>query len=340
MKRLRFVVPVFNDWASFNILLRDLNQVAATLPFRVAVSSINDGSTDVPENSLADLSGLSNLESVEIIHLSVNVGHQRAIAVGLCVAVEDDNCDAVLIMDADGEDSPYMIEKLLRAAGDKDDFCVVAKRRKRSETLTFKLSYVVYKFIFKVLTGKEISFGNFSLLSKSYMRRLVRVADLWNNLPAAILRSRLPIEAVPVDRARRYAGKSNMNFTSLVVHGLSGISVYAETIFTRLLLLTVALVCLSGLAITTVLSLRFFFPIHATPGWATTVSFGMVIILVQVLSVALSSILMLLNSRVQRLIIPIVDYKVYVDSRQKLLGPASNAGALDLTNKRFEEKLA
>src|ERR1700743_2074071 len=196
MKRLRFVVPVFNDWASFNILLRDLNQVAATLPFRVVVSSVNDGSTDVPENSLADLSSLSNLESVEIIHLSVNVGHQRAIAIGLCVAVEDDNCDAVQIMDADGEDSPYMIEKLLRAAGDKDDYCVVAKRRKRSETLTFKLSYVVYKFIFKVLTGKESSFGNFSLLSKSYMRRLVRVADLWNNLPAAILRSRLPIEAV------------------------------------------------------------------------------------------------------------------------------------------------
>jgi glycosyltransferase involved in cell wall biosynthesis len=340
MKRLRFVVPVFNDWASFNVLLRELNQVASTLPVRIAVSSVNDGSTDVFEESLGDLSGFSNLESVEIVHLSVNVGHQRAIAIGLCVAVDDDDCDAVLIMDADGEDSPYMIEKLLQAAGDKSDYCVVAQRRKRSESLTFKLSYLIYKFIFKLLTATQISFGNFSLLSKSYAQRLVRVADLWNNLPAAILRSRLPIDAVPVDRARRYAGKSKMNFTSLVVHGLSGISVYAETIFARLLLLTVIFVCLSGLSIATVLILRLYFPQLATPGWATTVSFGMVIILVQVLSVTLSSILMLLNSRVQRLIIPIVDYKAYVDRRQRLLGPAAATEVVSVVNNRLEEKLA
>ena len=327
MKRLRIVVPVFNDWTSFNILLRELNQVASTLPFRVAVSSINDGSSEAPEDYLEDLSGLKSLESVEIVHLSVNVGHQRAIAIGLCVAVEDDDSDAILIMDADGEDSPHMIEKLLQTGGDRTDFCVVAQRRKRSENLTFKLSYIVYKSIFKLLTAKQISFGNFSLFSRSYARRLVKIADLWNNLPAAVLRSRLPIEAVPVDRATRYAGKSKMNFVSLVVHGFSGIAVYAETIFVRLILLTVALAGLSGFSIVTVLVLRLFFPRLATPGWATTVSFGMVIILMQVLSVTLSSILMLLNNRVQYLVVPIRDYGIYVDYRQLLMGPGANSDA-------------
>ena len=322
MRRLRLVVPVYNDWLSFNILLQELNQVASTLPVRLAVSAVNDGSTEAPEDSLTDLFALNNLESVEVIHLAVNVGHQRAIAIGLCVAVEDDDSDAVLIMDSDGEDSPRGISELLDSAGDRSDFCIVAQRRKRSENLTFKLFYLVYKFIFRLLTSKQVHFGNFSLFSRSYARRLVRISDLWNNLPAAVLRSKLPIKEVPVDRARRYAGRSKMNFTSLVVHGFSGISVYAETIFVRLLLFTVGLGCLTGFAIGTVLTLRLFVPRLATPGWATTVSFGMLIILVQAFSVTLSSILMLLNNRVQRLVIPIRAYAVYIDHRQRLLGPA------------------
>jgi hypothetical protein len=47
----------------------------------------------------------------------------------------------------------------------------------------------------------------------------------------------------------------------------------------------------------------------------------MIIILVQIFSVTLSSILMLLNSRVQRLIVPIADYGAYLESREALLGP-------------------
>lgn len=337
MENLRIVVPVFNDWISFRILLGELDRIASTLPVRLAISAIDDGSTDPSEGDLGNCSTLTHLQSVEIIHLAVNVGHQRAIAIGLCVAVLDNDCDAILIMDADGEDSPQAVGRLLETAGSRTDFCIVAQRRKRSENLTFKISYLAYKLIFKALTAREINFGNFSLFSRSYARRLVRVSDLWNNLPAAVLRSRLPIEPVPIDRARRYAGNSKMNFTSLIVHGLSGISVYAETIFARLLMLTLSLFAFSSLAIVALLILRLFFSRLATPGWATTVSFGMIIILVQVVSITLSSIVMLLNNRVQRLIVPILDYAVYIDSRQHLLGKVRSQTPPDLLQVAHEQ---
>ena len=340
MKKLRLVVPVFNDWVSFNILLRELNQVAASLPMAISVSAVNDGSTLAPEDALRDVPLLNNLASVEIVHLYTNVGHQRAIAIGLCIAVEDDDSDAILVMDADGEDSPRFIDKLIAAAGTREDFCIVAQRRKRSENLTFKFSYLVYKLIFKLLTAKQIDFGNFSLFSRSYARRIVRVADLWNNLPAAVLRSKLPIQTVPVDRAKRYAGKSKMNFTSLVVHGFSGISVYADTIFVRLLFQTIVLFALSAVLISVVLILRIFYPQLATPGWATTVSFGMLIILVQALSVTLSSILMLLNSRVQRLIVPFADFKTFVDYRQPLLMNPRHIARTEAAANHLEKNLA
>jgi glycosyltransferase involved in cell wall biosynthesis len=327
MNRLRLVIPVFNDWLSLSLLLAELDKVAATLPFQLFVSAIDDGSTDDPMANLHNLPAFPNLAGVEIIHLSVNVGHQRAIAVGLCVAAHDADFDALLIMDADGEDPPQAIDALTRAIAGRTDFCIVAQRKKRVETRSFKFFYLLYKSFFKLITGKTISFGNFSLLSRSYIDRLVMVSDLWNNLPAAILRSRLPLTTVPIDRGRRYAGKSKMNFTSLIVHGLSGISVYADTIFVRLLMLAGVLIVLTCISVAVLLILRIFFPAHATPGWATTIAFGLAIIILQVLFTALSSILMLLNNRVQRLIIPKVDYLPYVSSRHLLFGRAFSESA-------------
>lgn len=321
MRRLRLVVPVFNDWESFCILLGQIDQVATELELRISVCAVNDGSTVSPDTRLAETAGLKHVERVEIVHLATNLGHQRAIAVGLCIAVEDDDCDAVLVMDADGEDSPQSIGHMLEAAGEAEDFCVVARRAKRSENLTFKASYILYKILFRLLTGRHIAFGNFCLLSRGYARRLVHLPDLWNNLPAALLRSRLPVRDVPIDRGRRYAGESKMNVTSLVVHGLSGISVYAETIFVRFLFLTLGLFFFCGFSIVFVLTLRIFFPRYATPGWATTVSFGISIILVQTLSFTISLILMLLNGRMARLFVPLVDYKPYVRSRQLIVAP-------------------
>ncbi len=320
MNKLRVIVPVYNDGPSFGMLLRELDKAAVSLPFQLFVSAVDDGSTEDILSGIGDLSGLHHLVGVEIISLAVNVGHQRAIAVGLCTAADDHDSDAVLIMDADGEDPPQSIHSLTSNIGDRKDFLFVAQRKKRIETLSFKFFYFLYKGFFKVVTGKTINFGNFCIVSSSYLDRLVMIADLWNNLPAAILRSRLPLNLVPIHRGRRYAGKSKMNFTSLIVHGLSGISVYADTIFVRLLILSVVLVITSVILICALLTLRIFFPTHATPGWTTTIAFGLTIIILQVLFTALSSILMLLNNRVQRLIVPRLDYPAYVKNRRLLFG--------------------
>jgi hypothetical protein len=55
----------------------------------------------------------AGLKSVELSHLLVNVGHQRGIAIGMDLAVEQNDANAVLVMDGDGEDSPGAITNLL-----------------------------------------------------------------------------------------------------------------------------------------------------------------------------------------------------------------------------------
>ena len=311
-KRLRIVIPVFNDWESLNILLRELDAVATTLPYAVIVSAVDDGSIQPSEGVLTSVDSLHSLERVEIVRLATNVGHQRAIACGICLACDTADMDAVLVMDSDGEDPPHTIPQLLAATGGAREFCVVGARRKRSENLSFRASYIIYKNVFKAVTGKRIGHGNFSLTSAGYASRLVMLPDLWNNLAAALMRSRLPIQQVFIDRGTRYAGKSKMNFTSLIVHGFSAISVYADTIFVRLLIATLIGAFFTVLASTTVIGLRLFVPLHATPGWATTVTFSLIIIVLQALFTTLTSILSLLNNRVQKLVLPKLEYKPYI----------------------------
>jgi glycosyltransferase involved in cell wall biosynthesis len=317
--RLQAVVPVFNDWESFAILLRALDAVAAGLPVSLSVSAVDDGST-LPSTGLPEIAAsLAHIRRVEIVRLSTNVGHQRAIACGLCRASEEASADALLVMDSDGEDKPEAIPQMLAAAAARPEFVVVGARRKRSENLTFRTGYIIYKSVFKAVTGKKIGFGNFSLISAGYLGRLVMLPDLWNNLAAAVLRSRLPIQEVHIDRGTRYAGKSKMNFTSLIVHGFSAISVYADTIFVRLLIATLCLTGFTAVVAVFVLLLRLFMPSHATPGWATTVVLGMTIIVLQALFTTLTSLLALLNSRVQRLMLPIQDYHPYIREVEVLL---------------------
>ena len=81
--------------------------------------------------------------------------------------------------------------------------------------------------------------------------------ELWNNLPAAIMRSRLAFMRVGTVRGKRYAGETKMNFPGLVIHGLSAMSVYTDLIFVRVLLAAGAVSMVAFLAICGVLAIRF-----------------------------------------------------------------------------------
>jgi polyisoprenyl-phosphate glycosyltransferase len=316
---LTLVLPVFNDWASFLALLRDIDATAREHHYQVKVVVSDDGSTDPAPADLYAAGPLTNVFSVLHVRLGVNVGHQRALAAGLCVALEDSNAQRFVLMDADGEDRPQDIALLMGAANAAPRGIAVAQRRRRSERLAFRMFYRAYKAAFWMLTGKEISFGNFSLLSREHAERLSLVSDLWNNLPAAIMRSRLPITLVPIDRGRRYFGSSKMSFVSLSLHGISAYSVYTDAILVRLLITTFVLSGVGVFAAVVVSALRLFLPSYATPGWATTVVFGTAIIVSQAMFTTLMTALLLMNNRSQRLLIPAIEYVHYVRSRTEMV---------------------
>ncbi len=80
-----------------------------------------------------------------------------------------------------------------------------------------------------MLTGMIIRFGNFCHIPDCQLDRLVCFPDLWNSLSGCI-KSGLPVVRIPTHRANRLTGFSKMNFTALVLHGLSTISVFKDVI--------------------------------------------------------------------------------------------------------------
>jgi hypothetical protein len=257
--KLVVVTPVYEDREASTRLFREL---ASALGREVVVVAVDDGSVREPvePGRIAD----AGLEGV-VLRLRRNVGHQRAIAIGLGYAANELSPAEVVVMDSDGEDLPSSITALLARlrAGDAD--VAVAQRGNRVETLKFRAFYVVYKAIFSLLTGRRIAFGNFMAMNAAALTRLVSMQELWVHVAGCVLTSRLRVAAGPLDRGPRYAGSSKMNFVALALHGFKALMVFAEDVLVRvgIVCAAVAVASVAGMLLAIGLKIAGF----ATPGW-------------------------------------------------------------------------
>lgn len=267
MSLVAIVTPVFEDEASFAELCRRLAAVETAAGSRFHVIAVDDGSLGEPPRlaSIAD-AGLSG----EILRLARNVGHQGAIAIGLARAASMANLSACIVMDSDGEDTPESIPGLLAAAARSNCDVAVAERAKRSETITFKLFYAVYKRLFRLLTGQVLRFGNFMALSPVALERLSGMHETSTHVAAATVKAKLRRADVPTDRGQRYAGQSKMNFPSLVLHGMRAVMVFSDLVLTRMALALVAMAAIVVAVVLGAVTMRFLG--MTTPGWVTIVT--------------------------------------------------------------------
>jgi hypothetical protein len=280
------VTPVYEDRDALKALLRDLSKYISGA---VTVIVIDDGSLREPIES-ADLFKEYGIKGY-VLKLFRNVGHQRAIGVGLSFVVQNfQGLRAVALMDSDGEDSPSSIPLLLEELEDPDVDVVVAKRASRIESLRFKCFYQLYKLFFKLMTGRTISFGNFMVLKVSAAERLAGMAETQIHIAASVLSSKLRVREVMTHRTSRYAGQSKMNFVELVLHGFRGMMVFAENVLVRVGIICglTAILCIFFMLMAVALKAAGI----ATPGWFSVALGLLILILIQMGTLALTTLLM------------------------------------------------
>lgn len=312
------VTPIYNDWESFKLILQDINNKLEGLQLgTVNILAVDDGSYDKHDLENSYIKQFDHIDSVAILHLACNLGSQRAIAIGLAHVANNMQTDLVIVMDADGEDKPEDIVRLLAEYKKSPDNIIVAHRSKRSESIPFRIFYWIYKLLFRCLTGKQISFGNFCLIPHELLRKLVYRSELWNNLPASVIRSGIPFRELSTSRGKRLTGSSKMRITSLIIHGLSTIAVYSDVSLVRILLACLLLSSSTLAGIAVVAGIRFGTDL-AIPGWASDVAGSLLILLVQSAMISIVVIFLLLNNKSQQLVIPNRHYVDYIASKESL----------------------
>lgn len=220
--------PVYNDWETWGLLARALDAKLAESKLKIALLLVDDGSTIGHDRRRWMERQYGAIETIEILELSRNLGHQRAIAIGLAYVQQKRRCKAVIIMDADGEDSPEDVPRLIDMFTLQQEKKVIfAQRAERSENRVFKIFYGLYKAAYFLLTGGKVRFGNFSIVPYDLLPRLTVVSEIWNHYAAGIMKARIPYVEIPTKRGRRLSGRSKMNFVSLVIHGLGAVSVFS-----------------------------------------------------------------------------------------------------------------
>jgi hypothetical protein len=198
-------------------------------------------------------------------------------------------------MDGDGEDRPEDVARLLSELAKRPDSIVVAERARRHAPLGFRLFYRLYGATFRALTGQHLGFGNFCALMPATARRLIQMPELNLHLAAAILRSGLPIGRLTIDRGKRYDGRSKMNFVALTGHGLRSIAVFGETVLTRIVIAAFLLAALGALVLAVVFAMKLL--AIASPGWTTTVTGVILIVVAQIAMTGLLGLFIILRGQ-------------------------------------------
>jgi glycosyltransferase involved in cell wall biosynthesis len=302
--RLIVVTPVFEDTEASSILFSELIKACGR---DIHVVAVDDGSVCQP----LTLDGMQAAgASGTIVKLKRNVGHQRAIAIGLSyVADQISGADRVVVMDSDGEDLPGTIAALTSQLDKGDVDVVVAERKSRVETLRFKTFYIVYKWLFKLLTGRKISFGNFMAMNSVAIHRLATMGELAIHVAGTVLISRLRWRTCALDRGPRYAGKSKMNFVGLALHGFKALMIFAEDVLVRVGIACAAVAALSLFACAAAVLLKFMG--FATPGWFSVALGLLLLVFLQTGAITLMT-LMLTGITRGSMVLP-VDYTLLID---------------------------
>jgi len=238
MKKIKILIPVYNDWQSVFKLLENIDVGLEAWDSDVAhisVVIINDASM---EERPINTSTYNSLKSIQVINMKKNKGHERCNAAGLKYINDNSEFDLVVLMDADGEDRPEELGPLLCKAYEYPDKIITANRVKRSESFFFKSCYFFHKCLTFIFTGKSIKYGNYTCLPKFVVKEMIKDSATWSSFSGSLAKIINDINQASISSIRgvRYFGPSKMSFINLLKHSLSILAVFKTTLLIRSML--------------------------------------------------------------------------------------------------------
>jgi dolichol-phosphate mannosyltransferase len=220
---ISIVIPLFNEEAVIEELYRRLKITMDRLDENYEIILINDGSKD---GTLSTMKKIAQSDStIKLVDFSRNFGHQIAITAGIDYA----SGDAVVLMDADLQDPPEVIPKLV--AKWKEGYDVVyAKRKKRiGESFFKRMTASLFYRLLKNMTNVEVPVdtGDFRLMDRKIVDILKHMKEKNRFVRGLVTWIGFDQTRVDFERDERFAGETKYPLTKMIGFAFDGITAFS-----------------------------------------------------------------------------------------------------------------
>ncbi|MDR1619737.1 MAG: glycosyltransferase family 2 protein [Clostridiales bacterium] len=259
-KLISVIVPVFNEQEVLPVSYQRFTSALRDIGYPYEIIYVDDGSRDGTVDVLRGIARAD--ERVRVLSFSRNFGHQLAVTAGMDTA----GGDAVIIIDADLQDPPELIQNMVAMWEDGAQIVYGKRVKRKGETIFKKFTAWAYYRLLNAMSTYPIPLdsGDFRLIDRV-------VADLFLEMRESnrFLRGMsawMGFKDVPLEytRAGREAGQTKYTFKKMLKLAFDGICGFSSRPLTLPGWLGVALCALAGLGLVTLIVLAI---ISAAPPW-------------------------------------------------------------------------
>lgn len=220
-KLISIVVPAYNEEAVLDIFYSHINGVISRLSdYAWEIIFVNDGSTDATQTKIEALQ--KNDPRIGSILLSRNFGKEIAMTAGLDHA----KGDAIVIIDADLQDPPELIENFINEWNNGYDVVYARRTQRDGESWVKKVTAHYFYRIIGKLSKVQIpaNTGDFRLMSRRVVDDLLKLREQHRFMKGLFSWVGYPAVAVDYRRAPRAAGNTKFNYWKLWNFAIEGIT--------------------------------------------------------------------------------------------------------------------
>ncbi|MFA7465008.1 MAG: glycosyltransferase [Syntrophales bacterium] len=208
---ISIIIPVFNEEEVLFHLMERLRPVVQGLGRPYEIIFVDDGSRD---KSLDILKGFSSQPGVKVVELTRNYGQHAAVFAGFSVS----SGDMIVTMDADLQNPPEEIPKLIRTMEEGGFDVVGTIRRERKDSLFRTLPSKVINMVARRIT--KVKMSDWGCMLRAYRRsvidRMINCHEQATFIPALATYFAKNVTEIEVEHEERFAGESHYPLRKLI----------------------------------------------------------------------------------------------------------------------------
>ena len=222
-KILSIVSPVYNEAENLGEFYSRVINATDNLNLEIEIIYINDGSQDSTIDIITKQRQIDN--RITIIDLSRNFGKEIALTAGL----DYSSGEAVIVIDADLQDPPELIPKLVEKWREGYDVVNAKRIKRKGESLLKKvMSYIYYRLLFylsDINVPKDT--GDFRLLNKNALDALLKLREKHRYMKGLFVWVGFKQKEIEYEREARFKGKTKWGFFSLFNLAFDGLTSFS-----------------------------------------------------------------------------------------------------------------